>query len=100
MGISPRESEVLAALVEHLTNAEIGAPLFISTRIVECHVASSLRKLQVHDRRAPGAIARNLRWYAGRGRRPLPSRLRRRPAGEGGDLAVLVSPARFVKECW
>ena len=51
-GVSAREAEVLAALGEHLTNAEIGARLFISIRTVESHVSSLLRKLQVADRRA------------------------------------------------
>ena len=45
--ISPREAEVLAALGERLSNAEIGARLFISVRTVESHVSSLLRKLQV-----------------------------------------------------
>jgi DNA-binding CsgD family transcriptional regulator len=35
VGISAREAEVLAALGERLTNAEIGARLFISIRTVE-----------------------------------------------------------------
>ena len=48
---------MLAALGEHLTNAEIGGRLFISTRTVESHVASLLRKLQVSDRRALARIA-------------------------------------------
>ena len=34
-GVSAREAEVLAALGEHLTNAEIAARLFISVRTVE-----------------------------------------------------------------
>ena len=59
-GISAREAEVLAALGEHLTNAEIGARLFISIRTVESHVSSLLRKLQVDDRRALAAVAANL----------------------------------------
>ena len=54
--MSAREAEVLAALGEHLTNAEIAARLFISVRTVESHVASLLRKLQVNDR--PQAIVR------------------------------------------
>ncbi|MEV4410990.1 LuxR C-terminal-related transcriptional regulator [Catellatospora sp. NPDC049609] len=50
--ISTREAEVLALLGEHLSNAEIGARLFISVRTVESHVSSLLRKLDVPDRRA------------------------------------------------
>ncbi|PZS32099.1 MAG: ATPase, partial [Pseudonocardiales bacterium] len=58
--MSAREAEVLAALGEHLTNAEIGARLFISIRTVESHVSSLLRKVRVHDRRALAAVAANL----------------------------------------
>jgi predicted ATPase/DNA-binding CsgD family transcriptional regulator len=60
VGVSPREAEVLAALGEHLTNAEIGARLFISVRTVESHVSSLLRKLQADDRRALAAAAATL----------------------------------------
>ena len=57
LGVSVREAEVLAAIGDHLTNAEIGARLFISVRTVESHVSSLLRKLQVEDRRALAAVA-------------------------------------------
>lgn len=50
--ISAREAEVLTLVGEHLSNAEIGARLFISVRTVESHVSSLLRKLEVPDRRA------------------------------------------------
>ncbi|MEC3919781.1 ATP-binding protein [Nocardia sp. CDC160] len=50
--ISTREAEVLELVGEHLSNAEIGARLFISVRTVESHVSSLLRKLDVPDRRA------------------------------------------------
>src|SRR3954470_20436751 len=51
VGVSAREAEVLAALAQRLTNAEIAARLFISIRTVESHVSSLLRKFQVSDRR-------------------------------------------------
>ena len=57
LGVSVREAEVLAAVGDHLTNAEIAARLFISVRTVESHVSSLLRKLQVDDRRALAAVA-------------------------------------------
>ncbi|GGL94613.1 hypothetical protein GCM10010129_43150 [Streptomyces fumigatiscleroticus] len=50
--ISVRESEVLALLGEHLSNAEIAARLVLSVRTVESHVSSLLRKLRLPDRRA------------------------------------------------
>ncbi|NUT33501.1 MAG: helix-turn-helix transcriptional regulator, partial [Hamadaea sp.] len=56
-GISTREAEVLTLLGEHLSNAEIGAKLFISVRTVETHVSSLLRKLGAPDRRALAQLA-------------------------------------------
>jgi DNA-binding CsgD family transcriptional regulator len=54
--VSEREAEVLAAVGEHLTNAEIAARLHISIRTVESHVSSLLRKLGLPDRRALAAV--------------------------------------------
>ena len=55
--ISAREAEVLAAVGERLSNAEIAARLFISVRTVESHVSSLLRKLGAEDRRELTSIA-------------------------------------------
>jgi predicted ATPase/DNA-binding CsgD family transcriptional regulator len=63
-GISAREAEVLAALGEHLSNAEIGARLFISVRTVESHVSSLLRKLGATDRRELADLAARLNLAA------------------------------------
>jgi DNA-binding CsgD family transcriptional regulator len=50
--VSRREAEVLAALGEQLSNADVAAKLYISVRTVESHVSSLLRKFGVTDRRA------------------------------------------------
>ena len=59
-GVSERETEVLALLGRHLTNAEIASRLYISVRTVESHVSSLLRKLDVTDRRALADLAATL----------------------------------------
>ncbi len=49
-GVTRKEAEVLAALGEHLTNAEIASRMYVSERTVESHVSSLLRKFQVANR--------------------------------------------------
>ncbi|MFL6072248.1 MAG: ATP-binding protein [Mycobacteriales bacterium] len=56
-GVSVRESEVLAALAEGRSNAQIAHRLHLSVRTVESHVSSLLRKYGVADRRALAALA-------------------------------------------
>jgi predicted ATPase/DNA-binding CsgD family transcriptional regulator len=55
--VSQREEEVLAAVGEHLSNAQIASRLHLSVRTVETHVSSLLRKLGAADRRALAAMA-------------------------------------------
>ncbi|MFC7763036.1 ATP-binding protein [Catellatospora bangladeshensis] len=97
--ISAREAEVLGLLGEHLSNAEIGARLFISVRTVESHVSSLLRKLEVADRRA---LAQRAAELVGPGRAqpapvlptPLTSFVGR--AQERAELADLLKNQRQV----
>src|SRR2546423_10523257 len=70
--ISPREAEVLAAVGEHRTNAEIAGALHISVRTVETHVSSLLRKAGVADRRTLAELAGRYR--------PRPAAVTRVPA--------------------
>ena len=56
-GLSPRERDVLALLVDGRTNREIGAALFISEKTASSHVTHILDKLGVSSRGAAAALA-------------------------------------------
>ncbi|MFK0244078.1 ATP-binding protein [Amycolatopsis azurea] len=60
--VSPRERDVLLAVADRLTNAEIAERLFVSVRTVESHVSALLRKLGARDRRELVGLAAG---YAG-----------------------------------
>lgn len=64
--LSEREKEVLALLVEGLTNKEIGARLSVSERTAKFHVASILAKLGVPNRAAAVRVALEQRLVSGR----------------------------------
>ncbi len=55
LGLSVREAEVTRLLVEHKTDPEIAADLFIGVRTVGSHVSSILRKIGVSSRREVAA---------------------------------------------
>ena len=58
-GLTRRETEVLALVVDRYDNAEIAALLGISKRTVESHVTALLRKLAAADRATLRAIGRD-----------------------------------------
>ena len=102
--VSAREAEVLAAVAEHLTNAEIAGRLFISVRTVESHVSSLLRKLQVADRRELAQAADGylsipaVEWPVRRTQASLPTPLTSfvgREA-EAADLASALAAYRLI----
>jgi two-component system nitrate/nitrite response regulator NarL len=56
--LTSRENEVMALVARGDSDREIGERLVISTRTVESHVASILRKLNVHSRSEASRLAR------------------------------------------
>jgi DNA-binding NarL/FixJ family response regulator len=56
-GLTARENEVLALVARGYGDREIGDRLVISARTVESHVASILRKLNVHSRAEASRLA-------------------------------------------
>jgi DNA-binding NarL/FixJ family response regulator len=59
-GLTRRELEVLALLVEGRSNRQIAEQLFISTKTASVHVTNLLAKLGVHSRLEAAAMARRL----------------------------------------
>jgi DNA-binding CsgD family transcriptional regulator len=72
--LTRRESEVLALLAEGLTNPEIAARLYISTKTAGHHVSNILAKLGARNRGEAAAIAQRYRGeHAGGGPPLVPS---------------------------
>jgi DNA-binding CsgD family transcriptional regulator/tetratricopeptide (TPR) repeat protein len=57
--LTPRESEVLGLVARGLSNGQIGARLFISTKTVSVHVSNILAKVGAASRTEAAAIARD-----------------------------------------
>ena len=112
--VSAREAEVLYALRDHLTNAEIAQRLHISVRTVESHVSSLLRKLGAVDRRQLAALADEMAARAPFGRDQiagLPAKwtsfvgreaeiVQLSQALAGRRLVTVVGPAGWAKRGW
>jgi DNA-binding CsgD family transcriptional regulator len=58
LGLTPRQSEVVALASQGLTNAAIAERLRISTRTVEGHISQGLHRLGVETRTAAGHLLR------------------------------------------
>jgi DNA-binding CsgD family transcriptional regulator/tetratricopeptide (TPR) repeat protein len=61
LGLTPREREVLALVVDGRTNRQIAEALFISHKTASVHVSNILAKLGVANRGEAAAVAHRLR---------------------------------------
>jgi DNA-binding NarL/FixJ family response regulator len=57
-GLTNRQAEILALLIEQLTNADIAARLHISPKTVDHHVSAILSGLNVRTRQEAANVAR------------------------------------------
>jgi DNA-binding CsgD family transcriptional regulator len=97
-GVTRKEAEVLDALRERLTNAEIAARLYVSERTVESHVSSLLRKLQARNRRELATVAQSLGSSGRMGAPLLPAALEL--LAESGPLVGRHEQHRLLAELW
>jgi DNA-binding CsgD family transcriptional regulator/tetratricopeptide (TPR) repeat protein len=58
-GLTERQVEILALLIDDLSNSEISARLHISPKTVDHHVSAILEKMELHSRQDAAASARN-----------------------------------------
>lgn len=95
--VSDREREVLTALRDGLTNAQIATRFHLSIRTVESHVSALLRKTGATDRKALAALASLATSELGRTEGSVPASAARNPRsrmvgellGRDADLAAV-----------
>lgn len=63
LGLTPRELDVFRLVAEGLSNGQVGARLYISTKTVSVHVSNILAKLGVSSRTEAAAVAHRLRVF-------------------------------------
>ncbi len=63
LGLTRRELDVLRLVADGLSNGQIGARLYISTKTVSVHVSNILAKLGVSSRTEAAAVAHRLRVF-------------------------------------
>ena len=80
--VSDREREVLTALREGLTNAQIASRFHVSVRTVESHVSALLRKTGATDRKALASLASLSTSEPGRTEGSVPASAARKPRFE------------------
>jgi predicted ATPase/class 3 adenylate cyclase/DNA-binding CsgD family transcriptional regulator len=84
--VTRKEAEVLDALSEHLTNAEIASRLYVSERTVESHISSLLRKFQVTNRHELARAAESPASLGSAVETPSP------PVAEPGRFLTALTP--------
>jgi NarL family two-component system response regulator LiaR len=74
-GLTRRESEVLALLMQGLTNREIAQALYVSDETIKTHLSGLFRKLGVNNRTKAASVALSDPMFA-RSQRPAVSQTR------------------------